>query len=187
MFYEFHNWLKENGYSEVTPKGLPSTCTNYPMRIEYIMWYEHLSSWQDVVNNIDVLLPAYSEGGIRESIGHKSHDSVINALRRFCEFLIEKNIKPQKRLKKLVLEKKYDSAEEDVEEIPLYIYTIKYLDDGEVIKVTADKEKANENVLYLDIYKTPLMQNLLRKNKGDIVSFKIDNSNCEVEILNIEI
>lgn len=73
MYNLFKEWLKEKGYSEFSKSGNLSTCTDYPIRINYIIWYENLSSWQDVVNNIDVLLPAYSKGGKREKIGQKSH------------------------------------------------------------------------------------------------------------------
>ncbi len=88
---QFQYWLKIKGYSEYTPKGLPSTVYDYPKRIEYIIWYEKLKSWQDVVININRLLKEYDENGIKSEIGKKSHSAVINALRRFNEFCIETN------------------------------------------------------------------------------------------------
>ena len=50
---EFKKWLIDKGYKEFTPKGLPSTATDYVNRIRYVIWYERLFSWQEVVNNID--------------------------------------------------------------------------------------------------------------------------------------
>jgi len=84
---EFRNYLREKGYSEFTPKGLPSTVYNYPVRIDYIIWFEKLHSWQNVVDNIDRFLIEYDKGGIKEKVGKKSNSAVINALKRFKEFL----------------------------------------------------------------------------------------------------
>lgn len=190
MYNLFKEWLKEKGYSEFSKSGNLSTCTDYPNRINYIIWYENLSSWQDVVNNIDVLLPAYSKGGKREKIGQKSHNAVINALRRFCEFIIDKNITPQKTKKLILKDKSYEYYNINDEEIKIIasIYTIKYLDNGEIIKVTTDKNKENSDVLYYDTEKTPLMQKIIGKNKGDIITIKFnDDDIIKIEIIDIEI
>lgn len=84
----FSNYLKNNGYSEYTPTELPSTVYNYPIRIDYIVYYEKgFKDWFDVIINIKQLLQDYDFDGVKSSIGNKSHRAVINSLKRFYEFL----------------------------------------------------------------------------------------------------
>ena len=180
MFNQFKEYLMDRGY-------MLSTCEDYPKRIEYIIWYEKLSSWQDVVDNIDVLRSEYDYDGIKKDIGQKSHNAVRSALNRFGEFLRYKSSK-EKFASVDTNEFLCDDSTIDTDVFPmsLPIYTIKYLDDGYVIKVTADKNKSNNDVFYNEIESTPLMQNLLKKNKGDIVTFYVDNDKVEVEVMDIE-
>lgn len=85
---KFTDYLIANGYSAVTPTGLPSTAYNYPIRIDKIVYYENYKNWFDVIANINKLLIDYDIGGIKEKKGNISHRAVINALKRFNEFLI---------------------------------------------------------------------------------------------------
>ena len=87
----FKDYLRQNGYKEFTPSGNPSTVYDYAKRIDYIIWLENFSSWQDVADNIDRLLKDYGEFGARAKEGKKSHCAVINALKRFSEFLSAQN------------------------------------------------------------------------------------------------
>lgn len=88
IYKKFKDYLVSFGYKEFTPKGLGSTAFDYPKRIRYIVWYENYKSCIDVVRNIKGLLKEYDIGGIREDIGQKSNAAVINALKRFEEFLV---------------------------------------------------------------------------------------------------
>ena len=89
----FKNYLIDRGYKEKTPKGYGSTVYDYCSRINYIVYYEHFYTWIDVILHIDKLLIDYSENGIKSNLGKKSNCAVINALRRFYEFLIDNNLK----------------------------------------------------------------------------------------------
>ena len=89
MKEQFKKYLIKNGYSEFTPSGNPSTVYDYVKRIERIMSWEHYEEWSDVVKNIDKLCEDYSEHGIKSHLGTRSNSAVINALRRFKEFLEE--------------------------------------------------------------------------------------------------
>ncbi|MCL2364450.1 MAG: hypothetical protein FWC71_07305 [Defluviitaleaceae bacterium] len=44
-------------------------------------------SWDEAAQNISSLIQMYDIGGAKEDIGNKSHRAVINALKRFSEFL----------------------------------------------------------------------------------------------------
>ena len=88
IYEKFKDYLVFCGYKEFTTKGSGSTAFNYPTRISYIVWYENYKSCIDVIKNIKCLLKEYDIGGLREEIGQKSHASVINALKRFNEFLV---------------------------------------------------------------------------------------------------
>lgn len=86
----FKSWLIKKGYKQFTPKGYPSTLSDYASRIRYIIWYEKLSSWQDVADNIEKFVIEYDKDGIKSLICKKSHNAVISALKRFNEYLIDK-------------------------------------------------------------------------------------------------
>ena len=82
----FENFLIEKGYSLVTPSGNPSTVYDYIKRIDKICKWED-KTWQELVDDIDAVLSQYDVGGVKEEYGNKSHNAVINALRRFKEFI----------------------------------------------------------------------------------------------------
>ncbi len=86
MEKRFKQFLISRGYKEITPSGRPSTVYDYGKRISRICKDEHLS-WQGLAENIETILPQYDFGGCKEALGRKSHNAVINALRRFAEFI----------------------------------------------------------------------------------------------------
>lgn len=92
MIEKFKDYLRQRGYSEYTPTHQPSTVHDYPRRINYVIWLEKYQSWNDVVINIDSLLSNYGKGGSKESLGKKSNSAVINALKRFYEYLNDNNL-----------------------------------------------------------------------------------------------
>ena len=87
MKIEFKNYLISQGYSVVTPSGNPSTVYDYIKRIDKIIEWENLSSWNELAKNISKYVSLYNIGGIKESYGQKSHAAVINALLAFQRFL----------------------------------------------------------------------------------------------------
>lgn len=80
---EFRKYLEGREYK-------PSTVGQYISSIEKIILWESYSGWQDVVDNINVLVRNYEIGGIHSELGARGHNTVINALRRFKEYLYEK-------------------------------------------------------------------------------------------------
>lgn len=82
----FESYLKECGYTIQTPSGNPSTVYDYCRRIDAVARNEGLS-WEEMVARIDDILPQYDNGGSKQHLGVKSHRSVINALKRFSEFV----------------------------------------------------------------------------------------------------
>ena len=54
-------------------------------RIELVCGLENMT-WEQLAQNIAVVLPKYDIGGVNESIGLKSNSTTINALRAFYDF-----------------------------------------------------------------------------------------------------
>lgn len=90
MKNEFKAFLIEKGYKEYTKSGFPSTVYDYLGRIEKICMWEGMS-WQELAGDVDRLIPMYDIGGEKERLGNISHRAVINALKRYKEFVV-KNI-----------------------------------------------------------------------------------------------
>ena len=86
---EFIKYLINRGYKEYTPSGLGSTSYDYAGRIDYVVYTEHFRTWVDVFLYIEKLLVDYGEDGVKSDLGKKSNSAVINALRRFYEFLVD--------------------------------------------------------------------------------------------------
>ena len=84
----FTQWLIEKGYPEFTPAGNRSTARDYPFRVEQVCENENLS-WDALAAQIDSVIPAYDRGGVKEAKGNQSNRSVINALKRYREFVKE--------------------------------------------------------------------------------------------------
>ena len=86
MRKNFASYLVSCGYTELTPSGNPSTVYDYCRRIETVAREEGMS-WEELAENMDEVLPQYDDGGCRQQLGRKSHRAVINALKRFSEFV----------------------------------------------------------------------------------------------------
>ena len=86
MKEQFQNYLIKQGYKVKTPSGNPSTAYDYMMRIEKVCIWEDLT-WEEVANNIGRLVTQYDVGGEKEALGNKSHRAVINALKRYKDFV----------------------------------------------------------------------------------------------------
>ena len=83
----FEKYLIEQGYKVTTPSGNPSTVYDYIKRIDKIIEWENLYSWEELAKNISKYVVQYGIGGIKQSYGQKSHAAVINALLAFQRFL----------------------------------------------------------------------------------------------------
>ena len=81
----FYAYLVKRGFKEYTPKGRKSTVYSYCNRIELVCGLENMT-WEQLAQNITVILPKYDIGGVNESIGLKSNSTTINALRTFYDF-----------------------------------------------------------------------------------------------------
>ena len=84
---EFEQYLIEQGYSVITPSGNPSTVYDYIKRIDKVIEWEHLYSWDELAKNISKYVSQYGIGGIKQAYGQMSHAAVINALLAFQRFL----------------------------------------------------------------------------------------------------
>lgn len=82
----FEEYLIKAGYKEETASGNPSTVSCYVKGVETVL-YEEGISWSTLEANISTIIPKYDVGGEKEHIGAKSNSTVINALRRFEEFI----------------------------------------------------------------------------------------------------
>jgi hypothetical protein len=88
MKEQFERYLIDCGYKQKTPSGNPSTVYDYIKRIDKICEWENIS-WEQLATNIHIILPQYDVGGNKEDLGKKSHNAVINALRRFSDYVIQ--------------------------------------------------------------------------------------------------
>ena len=82
----FQNYLVKRGYKLYTPSHLPSTVFEYRNAVSEIKEIEGFSL-EDFCLNIDSIIRDYDVGGIKEELGRKKHNTWINALRRFREYL----------------------------------------------------------------------------------------------------
>jgi hypothetical protein len=85
MLEKFKHYLIQQGYSEHTPSGHPSTVYDYAKRIEKICEREKISIEQ-LGDNIGVYVKKYDTFGSEEEFGKRSHNAFISALKRFEEF-----------------------------------------------------------------------------------------------------
>ena len=83
---DFQQWLKSHGYKEYSDAGNKSTIFDYGARIKRVCGEENCSV-EDLAKNIDVMIAKYDSKGEKEKVGKISHNSVIEALKRFKEFL----------------------------------------------------------------------------------------------------
>lgn len=83
----FESYLESEEYSVVTPKGLPSTTYDYAhTRIPFVLKEERIDI-QTLINKINLYVKMYDFRGLKSDMGNKSHRAVINALKRFQEFI----------------------------------------------------------------------------------------------------
>lgn len=89
MKNKFEDYLIKQGYSVTTPSGNPSTVYDYIKRIDRICLNENMT-WNELAEKISIVVTQYDVGGSKEELGRKSHNAVINALKRFGDLVAEK-------------------------------------------------------------------------------------------------
>jgi hypothetical protein len=82
----FEEYLISSGYSEYTDSGNPSTVFSYTRATKSVLEEEGIS-WYSLQRDIENIVPIYDIGGTKQHIGAKSNCTVINALKRFREFV----------------------------------------------------------------------------------------------------
>lgn len=82
----FEEFFIDCGYSQVTPSGLPSTVPQYIRAIKQVCDAERVSLIA-LPKCIDQIVKKYDVGGEKELVGKKGHSTVINALKRYAEFI----------------------------------------------------------------------------------------------------
>ena len=87
---EFLKYLIKQGYKEYTSSGMPSTALQYVSAVKEVISREWLSE-DSFKKQIKEIISKYDFGGKEEVYGMKGHRTVINALKRFREFLIIEN------------------------------------------------------------------------------------------------
>ena len=83
---DFEEYLANAGYREYTDSGNPSTVFSYSHAIRKVLDEEGLS-WHTLKSCIDNIVHVYDIGGSKFHLGAMSNFTVINALRRFREFV----------------------------------------------------------------------------------------------------
>ena len=86
MINEYEKYLISIGYKQTTPSGHPSTVYQYLKAIRNVCDEEGINLIE-LKENISSIILKYDIGGEKETIGVKSHKTVINALKRFEDFL----------------------------------------------------------------------------------------------------
>ena len=83
---KYEAYLEAAGYPVVGVSGNDSTVPAYSRAVEKVIENEG-TTWADLENNISNIITKYDVGGVCEDFGNKSNKTVINALKRFAEFL----------------------------------------------------------------------------------------------------
>lgn len=84
MQKQFEQYLQSKNYRS-------TTSIDYPARLERLCRKEKIS-YEHLAQHLAEIMPQYERTGRKSSYGKRSHSSVINALRRFAEFLSDSNI-----------------------------------------------------------------------------------------------
>lgn len=82
----YEEYLIKAGYSVETDSGNPSTVFAYVKAVDSVLDKEGIS-WGTLHSNIDDIVKKYDVGGVEENFGNKSNKTVINALKRFKDFI----------------------------------------------------------------------------------------------------
>lgn len=81
MLKDFENWLLSKRYK-------PNTSIDYASRLERLCRKENFTI-EYLAKHLSEIMPLYDKSGKKSCYGRLSHCTVLNALRRFSEFLDE--------------------------------------------------------------------------------------------------
>lgn len=84
----FMKYLKNEDYKDWTGSGFPSTIYQYAKAIEKVMKLECVDTYLDLTDHIQAIINKYGENGEKKAIGEEGHSTVINALKRYSEYLL---------------------------------------------------------------------------------------------------
>ena len=87
MLNQFQKFLIQKGYKEFSANGSPSTVIDYAWQLEKICLREGMTE-QQPADNITTVLKQYDKSGDKWCVGHRSHESYINALKQFRKFVL---------------------------------------------------------------------------------------------------
>jgi hypothetical protein len=84
---DYESYLISAGYKTETPSGHDSTVYAYSKAISnHVLKNEHMT-WDGLRSNVDSVIAKYDVGGSLAHIGARSNNTVIDALKRFQEFV----------------------------------------------------------------------------------------------------
>ncbi len=185
----FRKYLIDKGYKEFTASGLDSTVGQYITAVGMVFEEEKMSI-EEFNRRINEICFLYDIGGAKESIGERGHRTVINALKRYREFIDPAYCAPAKVIKKdKIIPKTNEKKNEKTINLMMVneksLVTTRILKTNEIstYKLVRNKQNA-ENEVLMD---SPLAKSLLGHRKGDIVTIdsllpyqveivKVDNS-----------
>lgn len=78
---DFKTYLAASGYE-------PSVVYAYPRGIGIVCAEEHIG-WKTLLQTVSKIIPLYSKDGVKEDIGNYQNKTVINALKRYRDFVIK--------------------------------------------------------------------------------------------------
>ena len=172
QFYLFRKYLVEKGYKEYTPSGLESTVGQYIDAVEKVLEEERMSI-EEFNRRINEICCLYDIGGAKESIGERGHRTVINALKRYREFINPAYCAPAKVIKKdKIIPKTNEKKNEKTINLMMVneksLVTTRNLETNEIstYKLVRNKQNA-ENEVSMD---SPIAKSLLGHREGDIVT-----------------
>ena len=87
MLNQFQAYLVQKGYKEFSISGNPSTAIDYAWRVAKVCEKENYTAKQ-LADNINTILEQYGHRGDKWTIGRRSHESYINALKQFRKFAL---------------------------------------------------------------------------------------------------
>ncbi|MBS5856371.1 MAG: GreA/GreB family elongation factor [Firmicutes bacterium] len=189
QFYLFRKYLVEKGYKEFTASGLDSTVGQYITAVGMVFEEEKMSI-EEFNRRINEICCLYDIGGAKESIGERGHRTVINALKRYREFIDPAYCAPAKVIKKdKIIPKTNEKKNEKTINLMMVneksLVTTRILKTNEISTYKLVKNKQNaENEVSMD---SPIAKSLLGHREGDIVTIdsllpyqveivKVDNS-----------
>ena len=83
---QYEMYLEAAGYAVIGVNGSASTVPQYSYAVEKVLEREGLS-WNQLKNDIDNIVKKYDKNGAEEDYGNRGNKTVINALKRFQEFI----------------------------------------------------------------------------------------------------